>query len=42
MIAVSIYIYLIKYQAKQKQALPFYFTNNDLKEIVLQVQTKNE
>ena len=33
-IAVSIYCYLIKYQAKQKQLFPFHFTNNKLKEII--------
>ena len=30
--AVSIYCYLIKYRAKQKYLLPFYVTNNELKE----------
>ena len=30
--AVSIYCYLIKYQAKQKHLLPFHSTNNKLKE----------
>ena len=34
LIAVSIYFYLIKYQAKQKHLLPFHFTNNELKEII--------
>ena len=34
LIAVSIYYYLIKYQAKQKHLLPFHFTNNELKEII--------
>ena len=34
LIAVSIYCYLIKYQAKQKHLLPFNFTNNILKEII--------
>ena len=33
MIAVSIYSYLIKYKAKQKYLLPFYVTNNELKEV---------
>ena len=33
LIAVSIYCYLIKYQAKRKHLLPFHFTNNKLKEI---------
>ena len=28
LIAVSIYCYLIKYKAKQKHLLPFYFTNS--------------
>ena len=32
LIAVSIYYYLIKYWAKQKQLLPFHSTNNILKE----------
>ena len=32
-IAVSIYCYLIKYKAKQKQLLPFYVTNNKLKKL---------
>ena len=31
LIAVSIYCYLIKYQAVQKHLLPFRFTNNKLK-----------
>ena len=31
LIAVSIYCYLIKYQAVQKRLLPFRFTNNKLK-----------
>ena len=34
LIAVSIYCYLKKYQAKQKHLLPFHFTNNELKEII--------
>ena len=34
LIAVSIYCYLIKYKAKQKHLLPFYITNNDLKEVL--------
>ena len=33
LIAVSIYYYLIKYNAKQKHLLPFYVTNNKLKEV---------
>ena len=32
--AISICCYLIKYQAKQKQLLPFHVTNNVLKEIM--------
>ena len=34
LIAVSIYCYLIKYQAKQKHLLSFHVTSNKLKEIV--------
>ena len=34
LIAVSIYCYLIEYQAKQKQLFPFHFTNSKLKEII--------
>ena len=34
LIAVSVYCYLIKYQAKQKHLLPFHFTNNKLKKII--------
>ena len=34
LIAVNIYCYLIKYQVKQKHLLPFYVTNNELKEIL--------
>ena len=34
LIAVSIYFYLIKYKAKQKHLLPFYVTNNELKEVL--------
>ena len=34
LIAVSIYCYLIKYNAKQKHLLPFYITNNKLKEVL--------
>ena len=33
LIPVSIYSYLIKYQAKQKHLLPMHFTNNALKEL---------
>ena len=31
LIAVSIYCYLVKYEAKQKQLLPYYITNTKLK-----------
>ena len=34
MIAVSIYCYLIKHRAKQKDLLPFHVTNNELKEVI--------
>ena len=34
LIAVSIYCYSIKYQAKQKHLLPFHNTNNELKEVM--------
>ena len=34
LIVVSIYCYLIKYKAKQKYLLPFYVTNNELKEVL--------
>ena len=34
LISISIYCYLIKYQAKQKKLLPFQFTNSKLKEIM--------
>ena len=34
MIAVSIYCYLIKYQAKQKHSLQFHDTNNELREVL--------
>ena len=34
LIAVSIYCYLIKYQAKQKHLLPFYNPNNKLKQVL--------
>ena len=34
LIAANIYCYLIKYKAKRKHLLPFYFTNNELKEIL--------
>ena len=33
-IAVSIYCYLLKYQAKQKHLLPFHGTNNELKQVL--------
>ena len=44
LIAVSIYCYLIKYQAKQKNLLPFHNTNNELKQKHLLTfhDTKNE
>ena len=35
LIPVSIYCYLIKYQAKQKHLLPFHFQSNELKEIII-------
>ena len=34
LIAVSIYCYLIKYKVRQKHSLPFYVTNNALKEVL--------
>ena len=34
LIPVSIYCYLIKYQAKQKHLLPFHHTNNELREVL--------
>ena len=34
LIAISIYCDLIKYKAKQKHLLPFYVTNNELKQIM--------
>ena len=34
LMAISIYCYLIKYQAKQKLLLRFNVTNNELKEIM--------
>ena len=34
LIAVSIYCYLINYQAKQKNLLPFHDTNNKLKQVI--------
>ena len=36
LIAISIYCYLIKYQAKQKHLLPFEVTNDGLKEVIHQ------
>ena len=33
-IVVSIYCYLIKYQAKQKHLLPYHVTNNKLKKVL--------
>ena len=32
--SISIYCYLIRYKAKQKHLLPFYVTNNELKEVL--------
>ena len=34
LISVSIYCYLAKRKAKQKHLLPFYITNNKLKEVL--------
>ena len=34
LIAVGIYCHLIKYRAKQKNVLPFYDTNNELKQVI--------
>ena len=34
LIAVSIYCYPMKYKAKQKHLLPFYITNNEVKEVL--------
>ena len=34
LIAVSVYCYLIKHQAKRKQLLPFHETNNGLQKII--------
>ena len=34
LIAVSVYCYLIKHKAKQKYLLPFYITNNEIKEVL--------
>ena len=34
LIAVSIYCYLIKYRAKQKNVLPFHFKDSELNEII--------
>ena len=34
LIAVTIYCYLIKYQAKQKHLLPFHDTNKELREVL--------
>ena len=45
LIAVSIYCYLIKFWPKQKHLLPFYITNNELKEFSIKeflIQIKNE
>ena len=41
LIAVSIYCYLIKYKAKQKHLLPFYITNNKLKEVLYILKNNN-
>ena len=37
LIAVSIYCYLTKYQAKQKQLLPFHSTNNKFKKSSIRI-----
>ena len=34
LIAFSIYCYLIKYRAKQKNLLPFHDTHNELKQVL--------
>ena len=34
LMAVSIYFYLIKYQAKQKHLFPFHNTNNELRKVL--------
>ena len=34
LIAVSIYCYFVKYQAKKKHLLPFHSTNNKLREVL--------
>ena len=34
LVAVSIYCYLIKYQAKQKHLLPFHYKNNEIKQVL--------
>ena len=34
LVVVSIYCYLMKYKVKQKHLLPFYVTNNELKEVL--------
>ena len=34
LIDLSIYCYLVKYQAKQKHLLPFHATNNELKQVI--------
>ena len=34
LLGVSIYSYMIKYKAKQKHLLPFYVTNEKLKEVL--------
>ena len=34
LIAISIYCYMIKYQAKQKRLLPFHDRNNELEQVL--------
>ena len=34
LIACSIYCYLVKYRAKRKHVLPFYDTNNQLRQVL--------
>ena len=34
LIDLSIYYYLVKYQAKQKHLLPLHTTNNELKQVI--------
>ena len=40
--AVSIYCYMVKYRAKSKHFLIFYFTNNELKEIIYQKHRRHK